>query len=437
MGSLIDTLVVLLLVTLFLGSGIWVFLGLILVATSGLVIVNGFSLHRIALMMEPALWSSATTWELSAIPLFVWMGEILFRTDVSERLFRGLTPLARNMPGRLLHTNVLGSALFASISGSSAATTATVGKISIAALAERGYSKGISMGSLAGAGSLGILIPPSIPMIIYGVQAEVSITDLFLSGFLPGIMMAGLYSAYIAVACWLKPSLAPADGQHKFTIGVLCNSILDLWPILALIIIVMGGIYSGVVTPAEAAAIGVLAAVLITAAMGSLSFAILSESLVSSVQTSCMIGTILVAASFLSSAFGYMHIPAGVAQAVGAMHLSPLGLIVILTAVYLLLGCLLDGVSMIVMTLPLVYPLIVAAGFHPVWFGVYLMLMIELAMITPPIGFNLFVIQAIANEPLFTVAKSAAPFFLLMLLGVVTLYLFPSIALFLPMYLKG
>jgi tripartite ATP-independent transporter DctM subunit len=365
------------------------------------------------------------------------MGDILFRTDVSDRLFRGLAPLVRNLPGRLLHTNVLGSALFAAISGSSAATTATVGKITVAALSDRGYAKGISMGSLAGAGSLGILIPPSIPMIIYGVQAEVSITDLFLAGFIPGIMMAAIYSVYIAIACWLKPDMVPTEERFKITLSVLYRSLLDLWPILALIVIVMGGIYSGVVTPSEAAAIGVLAAILITAAMGSLSIAILRESLVSSVQTSCMIGTILVAASFLSSAFGYMHIPAGVAQGVQAMHLSPLGLMVVLTVVYLILGCLLDGVSMIVMTLPLVYPLIVAAGFHPVWFGVYLMLMIELAMVTPPVGFNLFVIQAIANEQLFTVARAALPFFFLMLLGVVILYIFPSIVLFLPMLLKS
>ena len=437
MSSLVDTFVVLLLVVFFLGTGVWVFLGLILVAASGLLIVNGFSLQRIALLMEPALWSSATTWELSAIPLFVWMGDILFRTDVSDRLFRGLAPLVRNLPGRLLHTNVLGSALFAAISGSSAATTATVGKITVAALSDRGYAKGISMGSLAGAGSLGILIPPSIPMIIYGVQAEVSITDLFLAGFIPGIMMAAIFSVYIAIACWLKPDMVPKEERFKITLSVLYRSLLDLWPILALIVIVMGGIYSGVVTPAEAAAIGVLAAILITAAMGSLSIAILRESLVSSVQTSCMIGTILVAASFLSSAFGYLHIPAGVAQGVQAMDLSPLGLMVVLTVVYLILGCLLDGVSMIVMTLPLVYPLIVAAGFHPVWFGVYLMLMIELAMVTPPVGFNLFVIQAIANEQLFTVARAVLPFFFLMLLGVVILYIFPSIVLFLPMLLKA
>ncbi|RRD57495.1 TRAP transporter large permease subunit [Comamonadaceae bacterium OH2545_COT-014] len=414
-----------------LGLGVWVFAGLLLVAVASLLCIAGFSVDRIGVIVKSIVWKSASTWELAAIPLFLWMGEIIFRSDISERLFRGLAPLVEWLPGRLLHTNVMGCTLFAAVSGSTSATTATVGKITTTALRERGYDSQLSLGSLAGAGSLGLLIPPSIIMIIYGVLAEVSIAKLFAAGVAPGLLVAAIFSTYIMVRCALRPELAPASGG-RVTLPQLLRAVADLLPIGVLIVTVLGGIYSGIVTPSEAAAVGVFAAVVLTALLGRLSWAVLSESLMAAVRTSCMVCSILVSAAVLSTAIGYMHIPAGLTQGIAALELPPYALLFLVALLYIVLGLFLDGISIVVMSLPVTLPIIVQAGFDPVWFGVFLVLMVELGQVTPPVGFNLFVLQGITGASLSTVVYAALPFFLLMCLAVVLISVMPSIVLYLP-----
>ena len=431
MESLFIAFVILLLVMFYLGLGVWVFAGLLLVSTTGLVFLIDMPLDRIGKIMAPLMIRSATSWEISAIPMFIWMGELMLRTDMSDRLFRGLSPLTYHLPGRLLHTNIVGSALFAAISGSSAATTATVGKITISELSKRRYSKSLTYGSLAGAGSLGLLIPPSIVMIVYGVLAEVSIARLFAAGVLPGIMIAALYSGYVMIVSLIDPNVAPPDREKPGLKDALIG-FLNLIPIALLIFIVLGSIYSGIATPSEAAAVGVVATLIMIILTRQMTKDVFFDTLVSAVHTSCMIAVILIAAAFLSTAMGFLHVPQDVAKAIGALNLSPSGLIVILAVFYVLLGMFLEGISITVMSLPITLPLILAAGFDPIWFGVFLVIMVELAQITPPIGFNLFIIQGLTGTPIMKVALAAVPFFMLMCIGVVLLTLFPEIALWLP-----
>lgn len=422
---------VLLLVGLYVGLGVWIFAAVILVAVTGLVLIAGYPVQRVGLLLQTSVWNSATAWELSAIPLFMWMGEILLRTDITERLFRGLVPLLDRVPGRLLHTNVLGCTAFAAVSGSSTATTAAIGKITTRALADRKYSRVLSLGSLAGSGTLGIMIPPSIPMIVYGVLAEVSVTKLFVAGLLPGLILAGLYSVYIAACSLAMPGVAPPDPPRAAAVTAR-QVASDLAPVASLIAVIMGGIYSGLATPSEAAALGVAWAIVLTVAMGRASWRLLWETLLVSTRASCMLCIIIVGASFLSAATGLLHLPQEAAEAIGKLSLSPAGLILILTLVYIVLGCLFDGVSMIVMTLPIVLPMITKAGFDPIWFGVYLVLVIEMAMVTPPVGFNLFVIKSLTGEPIGRVGLYAFPFFVLMCLATAMLVIYPELALWLP-----
>jgi tripartite ATP-independent transporter DctM subunit len=393
--------------------------------------VLDFNPHRIGVISTKIMWRYASTWELAAIPMFVWMGEIIFRTDISDRLFRGLAPLVDAIPGRLLHTNVLGCTLFAAVSGSSAATTATVGKITTTELADRGYDTNLAIGSLAGAGSLGLLIPPSIVMIIYGILAEVSVARLFAAGVLPGLLIAGLYSAYIMARCAARPELSPSGGD-RHTMGERIAGLVNLIPIFVLMVLVLGSIYTGLATPSEAAAVGVAAAIVLTLVTRQMTWAVFRDSLMGAVKTSCMVCIILIAAAFLSTAMGYLHVPANLAAVIAGLNLSPVGLILILSLFYILLGLFLDGISITVMSLPITLPLVVQAGFDPVWFGVYLVVMVELAQVTPPIGFNLFVLQGLTGHPIGRVALAALPFFVLMCIGVVILTAFPEIALWLP-----
>jgi len=421
----------LLLIILFLGLGVWVFSGLILVSVFSLAILVDFPMDRIGNIAKSIIWRSSSAWELSAIPLFIWMGEIIFRTDISDRLFRGLSPLVQWMPGRLLHTNVLGCTLFAAVSGSTSATTATVGKITTSALRERNYSQSLSIGSLAGAGSLGLLIPPSIVMIIYGVMAEVSIAKLFAAGVIPGLLVAFVYSMYIITRCLINPELAPRDDK-PFSVKELIYGLKDLFPVVVLIVLVLGSIYAGIATPSEAAAVGVLVTVVLTILMRSFSWKILVEAAMGAVRTSCMVCSILIAAALLSTTIGYLHIPSQLVALIESMGLSPYALLVILALFYIVLGFFLDGISIIVMSLPITLPLILQAGFDPIWYGVFLVLMIELAQMTPPVGFNLFILQGLTGHPISTIVKAAFPFFLLMCFVVLLVSLFPSIVLFLP-----
>lgn len=422
---------VLLMVVIFLGSGIWVFTGLLLVGICSLAFIQGMDFFRVGIIASKIMMRSSSGWELSAIPMFVWMGEIIFRTDISARLFKGLSVLVDKIPGRLLHANVMGCTLFAAISGSSAATTATVGKITTTELAKRGYDRNLSIGSLAGAGSLGFLIPPSIIMIIYGILAETSIARLFAAGIFPGLLIAGLYSGYIVIASIWNPEFAPRESVT----GSLRQRLLDvlnLYPIVILMGIVLGAIYSGIATPSEAAAVGVTVALVLTLVMGQLTKKIFIESLMSSIKVSAMVCSILMCAAVLSTSMGYAHIPAGLAKFISGLDLSPYALIVILSLFYIVLGFFLEGISIIVMSLPITLPMILQAGFDPVWFGIYLVLMVELAQITPPVGFNLFVIQGLTDLDIGKIAYAALPFFLLMCLGVLILTAFPDIALWFP-----
>lgn len=434
MDSLYIAVGVLFLVILFLGMGVWVFSGLLLVATTGLLLFIDMPLDRIGSIAAPLIIRSSTSWELSAIPMFIWMGEIILRTDVSDRLFRGLAPLTYHLPGRLLHTNVIGSAIFAAVSGSSAATTVTVGKITVSELDRRGYSEMLSWGSLAGAGSLGLLIPPSIIMIVYGVLAEVSISRLFAAGLIPGIMIAAMYSLYIIVVSLIIPSVAPAEGD-KPSLRDMAIGLANLAPIALLIALVLGAIYSGIATPSETAAVGVTATILYVFVSRQLTSEVFIKSLIASVHTSCMIAAIMISAALLSTAMGFMHVPQDIAKAIAVLQLNPYQLIVLLTVFYIVLGMFLEGVSMTVMSLPITLPLIMAADFDPIWFGVYLVLMIELAQITPPIGFNLFILQDLTKAPITKVIVASAPFFVLMCIGVVAITVWPQIALWLPDYL--
>ena len=436
MEAILSAAVVLGLIFLYLGLGVWVFAGLLLVAGTSLMLVLGMPLNRIGTIGAGIVNRYSSAWELAAIPMFIWMGEILFRTDLSQRLFRGLVPLVSRIPGRLLHTNVLGCTLFAAVSGSSTATAATVGKITTAELKARGYDQSLALGSLAGAGSLGLLIPPSIVMIVYGILAEVSISRLFAAGVLPGLMIAALYSSYIIVRALANPALSPEPAQ-RFGVMDYLRGLVDLSPIVILVVVVLGSIYTGLATPSEAAAVGVFGALVMTLVLRQMTWKLLVDTLLGAIRTSCMVCIILIAAALLSTAMGFLHVPANVARGIGALELGPYGVLLILAIFYIVLGLFLDGVSIIVMSLPITFPLAMQAGFDPIWFGIFLVIMVEMAQITPPVGFNLFVLQGLTGTPIGKVAVAALPFFVLMAVAVVLLTIFPGIALWLPGVLYG
>ena len=411
-----------------LAGGLWVGIALMSV---GILSLETFRTMRVDSFLAGDVWASATALELVTLPLFILMGEILFQTRLSENLFAGLAPFVRRLPGRLLHVNVLGCTLFAAVSGSSAATTATVGRITLTELAARDYDRRLAMGGLAGAGTMGFLIPPSIPLIVYGVLAQVSILDLFIAGIGPGVLLAVLFMAHLGAASLVAPGAASAPEpsttwRHKLrALGLLMPTVL-------LILFVVGSMYLGFASVTEAAAIGVLGAAILAAAERQLTVSMMREALLGTVRTCSMIGLIIVGALFLSKAMARLSIPTDVASAIEAMALDPVTLIFILMGFYILLGCFLDGLSTIVMTLPVTLPLVTAAGFDPVWFGIFLIVTVEMAQITPPIGFNLFVIKGLTGEPISRIARAAAPFCGLMIALVVLLVFVPEIALWLP-----
>jgi tripartite ATP-independent transporter DctM subunit len=381
-------------------------------------------------------WNNTSGSAMMSLPFFIWMGEILFRSKISENLFRGLSPWMDSIPGRLIHVNILASTFFAAVSGSSAATTATVGKITIPELEKRGYDRNLSIGSLAGAGTLGFMIPPSMMMLVYGIIGDVSIGKLFIAGFIPGFMIAFMFSGYIIVRCLISPEMAPRSAEaHTWKDRMV--AIPAVMPVVILVLFVLGSIYMGWSTPTEAGAIGVIGALFFAFATRSLSWGVFTTSLIGTVKTSSMIMLIVMGAAYLSNVIGYMGITRTLTKYVTEMGLSPYMLIAILSVLYLILGSLIDGFSMIVMTAPIVVPLIEAAKFDTVWFGIYLVLMIELAQITPPVGFNLFVISGLNNDGLGKIAKAAFPFFVIMLIAAVLLTVFPEIALYLPNRMIG
>jgi len=422
-----------LLLAIFLAGGLWVGFALM---SAGVVSLEVFRNMRVDRFLAGDIWSSGTALELVTLPLFILMGEILYHTRLSENLFNGLAPFVRRLPGRLLHVNVLGCTLFAAVSGSSAATTATVGRITLTELRSRNYSESLTLGSLAGSGTIGFLIPPSIPLIVYGVLAQVSILDLFVAGIIPGLLLALLFMVYIGLRSLLEPS-ATHEPKPSTTPDQKLRALGLLLPTVLLIGFVVGSMYLGFASVTEAAAIGVFGAAILAAFEGQLTFSMTKKALLGAVRTCSMIGLIITGALFLSKAMARLAIPTDVAGYIQGLGLTPLTLILILMTFYLLLGCFLDGLSTIVMTLPVTLPLVVAQGFDPVWFGIFLILTIEMAQITPPIGFNLFVIKGLTGDGIAKVARAAAPFCLIMILLVLLLIIFPEIATWLPATMRG
>ncbi|MBX3627839.1 MAG: TRAP transporter large permease subunit [Rhizobacter sp.] len=433
MNDLAITALLLLSLFLILGSGVWIGLALSGVAWIGMQV---FSSRPAGDAMAVTIWGTASSWTLTALPLFIWMGEILFRTRVSQDMFRGLAPWMQTLPGRLLHTNVAGCTLFAAVSGSSAATCATIGKMSLPELARRGYPETMALGSLAGAGTLGLLIPPSIIMIVYGVSADVSISRLFIAGVIPGILLALIFSGYIALWSWRHPGLIPpADPPMPWRERWAASR--GLVPVVLLIAGVLGSIYSGIATATEAASLGVVGSLLISAAQGSLNWPTFRDSLLGGTRLYCMIALILAGAAFLTLSMGYIGLPRHLAEWIGGLQLSPLALLAALTLFYIVLGCFLDGISMVVLTMGVVLPTIQKAGIDLLWFGVFIVIVVEMAQVTPPVGFNLFVLQGMTGRGIGYIARATLPFFLLMVLMLVLLYLFPQMVSFLPTQMRG
>ncbi|MGD8564552.1 MAG: TRAP transporter large permease subunit [Desulfarculaceae bacterium] len=411
-----------------LGAGVWIGLTLLLVAGIG---IHFFTPIPAGKVLATITWNTLDSWPLSCLPLFIFMGELLFRTRISRNLFEGMAPWVRWLPGRLLHANVLGCALFAAISGSSAATCATMAKVTLPEFERLGYDRKLAVGSLAGSGTLGFLIPPSIVMVIYGVLADVSIGKLFMAGIMPGLLAAGLYMGYMALRGSLNPAITPSENTSQ-TMAERLRLLPKVLPVIGLIALVLGTIYSGWATPTEASAIGVLGALLLGIFTGALTKKSFAESLMGATKTTVMMGLIVMGASYFSTAMGYLGIPRSLAMYVASLKLSPYALIAALTVFYIFLGCFLDGGSIIVITLPICLPLVTAAGFSPIWFGIYLVIMAELCQITPPVGFNLFVLQKETGREISFIVRAAAPFFLLLLLALAFITVFPGIALWLP-----
>ena len=412
----------------FLGSGIWVAISMIGVSTIGMML---FTSRPVGDAMATTIWGTSSSWTLTALPLFVWMGEILFRTKLSENLFAGLSPWMQKLPGGLIHVNVVGCALFAAISGSSAATVATVGKMSIPELRKREYPEKILLGSLAGSGTLGLLIPPSIILIIYGVTVQESIAKLFIAGIIPGIMIALIFMSYVIIWSLINKKSMPKYVENFSFLEKIRKS-KQLLPVIILISAVIGSIYTGVATATEAASLGVVGALILSYFQKSLTIETFKQSLLGATKTSCMIAFILAGSTFLSLAMGFTGLPRNLAIWIQNMELSPYVLIFVLMIFYIILGMFLDGISAVVLTMAIIEPMIRQAGFDMIWFGIFLVIVVEMAQITPPVGFNLFVLQGMANKDMGFIARSAFPLFLLMILAVILVVIFPEIALWMP-----
>ena len=433
MGTLGITLFLLALLAVLLAGGVWI---AIVLLAMGWAAMELFTSTPVGKLMATTVWGSSASWSLTALPLFIWMGEILFRSRISEDMFRGLAPWLTALPGRLMHCNVIGCGIFAAISGSSAATAATICKMTVPELLKRGYHEPMVIGSLAGAGTLGLLIPPSIIMIVYGVAADVSIARLFIAGVLPGIMLMSLFSGYIILWALMNPDKTPPSDIHMGFAEKLYASRL-LIPTVLLIAAVIGSIYSGVATPTEAAVLGVVGSLVLSLVSGSLDWETFSGAVMGAMRTSCMIAFILTGAAFLTTAMGFTGIPKAMAAWITGQALSPAMLIAVLTLLFIVLGCFLDGISMVVLTAAVILPTVQAARIDLLWFGIFIVLVVEMAQITPPVGFNLYVLQGMTGKDIFSIGKHALPFFLLMVIAVALIWIFPEIVTYLPQRMLG
>jgi tripartite ATP-independent transporter DctM subunit len=413
---------------LLLGTGVWVGLALLGVAFVGMEL---FTTRPAGDAMMTVIWRSASSWTLTALPLFIWMGEILFRTRLSEDMFKGLSPWMARLPGGLLHTNIVGCTIFAAVSGSSAATLTTVGKMSIPELRKRNYPEKQIIGTLAGAATLGLMIPPSLTLIVYGVTINESITKLFIAGIVPGLVLAAMFMLYVVVVSRLSSDYRP-DPEPPMSLSQRVANSRFLIPVLLLIMAVIGSMYLGFATATEAAAIGVVGALVLATAQGSLTWAAFSESLLGATRTSAMIALILSGAAFLSLSMGFTGLPRHLAEWIGSMQLSRFELLMVLLVFYIVIGCFLDGISSVVLTIAVVEPMVRAAGIDIIWFGIFIVVVVEMAQITPPIGFNLFVLQGMTRHEMNYIARAAFPMFLIMVVMVFVLIAFPQLATWLP-----
>jgi tripartite ATP-independent transporter DctM subunit len=429
-----DVVTVVSLATLFalLASGVFVSVALIGV---GLISLLLFVDAPVGKVFASTVWGASSLWTLTALPLFIWMGEILFQTKLSEQMFRGLAPWLTRIPGRLLHVNVLGCAIFAAVCGSSTATAATIGQMSLPELKRRKYDEMMSIGSLAGSATLGLMIPPSLIMIVYGVAAEVSIAHLFVAGIVPGLVLVSLFSGFLIVWALLNPHRMP-PAEEIFDWRARLSASIGLFPIILLIGFVMGSIYGGWATATEAAALGVAGALLISWTSGSLNATSFFNSVIGATRTSSMIAFIIAGASFLAVAMGFIGVPRYLAQRIGELNLSPVQLILGLSFLYIILGCFLDGISMIVLTTSVIMPVVQEAGIDLLWFGIFIVLVVEMAQITPPVGFNLFVLQSLTDKSIFYSARAALPFFFLMALAIMLIVAFPGLVTWLPKQMR-
>lgn len=424
------TLSFILLIALFalLGPGLWVAFSLTGVGWIALQLASSVPIGSV---LATKVWGALSIWDLTALPMFIWMGELLLRSNLSRDMFEGLAPFTRRLPGGLLHVNIFGCAIFAAVSGSSAATTATIGRMTVPELRRRGYDDSMILGTLAGSGTFGFLIPPSIILIVYGAATEQSIARLFIAGLLPGLMLACLFAGYTAIWAMANKAKMPAPVDEA-NLREKLRALSRLAPTIGLIVAVIGSIYAGLASPTEASVIGVAGAMILAWASGSLTLKGLGESLMGATQTSCMIAFILAGAAFLTVAMGYTGIPRQLAAWIGEQQFSAGLLLTALVLFFIVLGCFLDGISIVVLTTSVILPMVLAAGFDPIWFGIFLVIVVEMSQITPPVGFNLFVIQGITGKNIFTIARYAAPFFGLMVVAIILLSIFPEIALWLP-----
>lgn len=422
------SIILLVLLFVFLGSGLWVAFSLLGVGIAAMAL---FSEAPLGLVMATTFWGHSNSWALAALPLFIWMGEILFRSRLSDDMFTGLAPWTNRLPGQLLHVNVFACGIFAAVSGSSAATAATVGKLSIPELARRGYPEELVIGTLAGSATLGLLIPPSIILIVYGVATEQSIARLFVAGVLPGLLLVSLFVGYVVIWALLNRNSIPTENIGAPLREKLHHS-RRLVPVALLIAGVIGSIYAGIASPTDAAAVGVVLALLLSWKSGTLTRAAFVDGLMGATVTSCMIAFILAGASFLTVSMGFTGIPRILAEWIGSLGLSTFTLLAALTIFFVIMGCFLDGISVVVLTASVIMPMVLNAGIDPLWFGIFLVIVVEMSQITPPVGFNLFVLQSLTGRNILTVAKAALPFFFLMLLALVIIVVFPSIVTYLP-----
>ena len=411
-----------------LGTGVWVGLALMGVAMFALeLFASGPTGDR----MDTTIWAASSSWTLTALPMFIWMGEILYRTRLSEDMFRGLSPWMARLPGGLVHTNIVGCTVFAAVSGSSAATLTTVGKMSIPELKKRNYPEHLVIGSLAGAATLGLMIPPSLVLIVFGVTLNLSITKLFFAGILPGLVLALMFMTYVAAYASISKNWAPIADPMMSLAEKIKNSRF-LIPVFILIFVVIGSMYGGYATATEAAAFGVIGALLLALGQGSLTWKSFSESLIGATKTSAMIALILAGAAFLSLAMGFTGLPRALADGIATLELTRFELLMVLLVFYIILGMFLDGISSVVLTMAVVEPMVREAGIDMIWFGIFVVVVVEMAQITPPIGFNLFVLQGMTQHEMGYIAKAALPMFLIMVLMVFVLIWFPELATWLP-----